>query len=54
MAQTAAFLALGLASLGGAARGARSSPPDLILIFADDMGWGDLGANWDEPSLGAS
>lgn len=26
--------------------GARSAPPNFVILFLDDHGWGDVGANW--------
>lgn len=50
-----AFISALLLALPGAVSGAETSKPNILLILADDMGWGDLGCHGndqlDTPSL---
>ena len=41
------------AALLPATAASRSTKPNAVIIFLDDTGWGDLGANWDDPAAGS-
>lgn len=41
--RTLSSLLLGLALLGPASRAQEDGPPNVVLILADDLGWGELG-----------
>lgn len=43
-----AVLVLAVALVGLSAPRAAYGQPNFIVILADDVGWGDLGANWAE------
>jgi len=49
------MLAMAILMVGGSARGAADRAPNVVLIVADDLGWGDVGFNgrteWTTPNL---
>ena len=53
MSLAALLLQATLLQLLPATAASRNTKPNAVIIFLDDTGWGDLGANWDDPAAGS-